>query len=141
MDRLVTDDASSVLSPIGYDTEAKRIYLVIVSLYNWQEFGCSLISRRVDTGEEAEFTSGLATKSFLTGTDRAAVLDVILAATDNLICWTQPHTFKRITSDANLTAAAIAKHEAIGRVFTRNGYRVIAEQGFHGQRVWRVSRS
>ncbi len=128
--------------PIGHDPESGYLYSAHVSLNRLEPFEgpnkSELMFDIVETrGEDIQFIdNGLETKRFLTGPDRAAVLEVICVVTANIVSQRQPDTIVMTTSQSDLPNKALNKYEYISNAIRSVGYEGGEGNSFHGQHLW-----
>lgn len=75
-----------------------------------------------------------------TASDRSMILGVFCAATELLIEVNVPEFIVHSTYSGNLPVRALAKHEALMRVFEEHGYEIAKPNEFHGRHVWFAER-
>jgi hypothetical protein len=132
---------AGVRAYVGCDSVTGCSYYILTTLSPFDdhvEYSFTVVERKDD--DERQFTSGLETRNFFGGTDRAAILMVILEATALLLNWQTPAVVDRCTSDVISDAKPKAKHLMVSQIFKNCGYNVTDCGDWNGQLIWKAER-
>ncbi|WP_144404327.1 hypothetical protein [Belnapia sp. F-4-1] len=138
-------DGSHTLSfLIGHDDATEMIYFVNVTLSPFDvdalEFSFAIVEADTVTLRTRLFTSGKHTRGIFSSEERYLILQVVLAATVELLDWKRPQKVYRCTSDRDPPHKALKKHYLLAWAFQSAGYSLTEADPWYGQRIWWAER-
>ena len=132
---------------IGYDDENRTTYKALVALVpvtahppSYRELFFGIIESGPH-GVKNNYNSGLGTKTFLTGADRAQVLLAISQLACHMVEKCDPQVLVINTVETYLPLKALVKYDAICEVICVAGYSVGRVDGYHGSEQWQLKKN